>query len=554
MSTYQPVNLAVYSAAYSGAYSGLSSSSRWLVDANIANYVGFAMIAAAYAQTFDTQWGSAQADTVQMFCIQQISKSVWEGRNSSISNATTNPSNYIGIVNAVIAAIQSGDNILLNAGIAPSPWPGTTPPQSIQDIFIDPQNRTGNANDNNVGTQAQPVRTWNGGVIRRYGMTSPILGQGLPVNSTITYHFMSSSPADGSDPVIFNPLRYNQTAMRFVGTTDNHNLVKNGNLANVTAKNKNTPQFLQADLGAGVSVGMTLINNTRAAICKVIALVAGTTFVLSQPQTISLNWPLSGDPSIVDTFANGDSFSLYNQDQVDFAQLDSISTTWDPVTANQFTVVTNLDILSPTATSNPCYLGDGISFLYSTVNRRCVVKRGAMFKNVLFWGGFGRAPGGIISAQSDIDAIGNQTWLFGGAWQRCLLTGGRLDDDVIFSGGVTARMVGGTIGSMAIDAGSSLLLEREVLLTPNNTTATIWGNGLLNIKGTGRLSISGATAVSSLLNKGGTQINSQTNGFTATAANPSVINGNNNITPANIDAAPLGQIFVPGGGSIATFG
>jgi hypothetical protein len=69
----------------------------------------------------------------------------------------------------------------------------------------------------------------------------------------------------------------------------------------------------------------------------------------------------------------------------------------------------------------------------------------------------------------------------------------------------------------------------------------------------GRLVLQGgATAVGSILISGGLTINGQANGFTATRANPSVINGNVAITPAAIDAAVAGM-FQPGGGAIANF-
>ena len=78
----------------------------------------------------------------------------------------------------------------------------------------------------------------------------------------------------------------------------------------------------------------------------------------------------------------------------------------------------------------------------------------------------------------------------------------------------------------------------------------LYGPGGLNV-GFGRLRLDGVTAADALLVGGGITLNGQNTAFSATNTAPSVINGGIPITPTNVDTN--GQLFFPGGGSIATF-
>jgi hypothetical protein len=421
-------------------------------------------------------------------------------------------------------------------------------PQTV--VYIDPQNRTGQARDRNTGlTPSDPWLTWASGFLPRFGV-SPVLR-----NST-TINFMSSSPSDGSDPVFFAPIMDNFAALRFNGTFDAHNLAGSGALAGVLAKNRATGQTLTANLSAtpSAAVGQVLVNTTagKQSRCMIRAALGGGVFQLTQPLTIQDNWPTAGDPVEVDTYTNGDTYQIYNEDLMDLVKLDAIVAAFDAVLANEFTVVTNLGVLKPIPASGvaPCYIADVTVFLYSWLQRRVNYLRPAFTRNSIMWGclGLNGIQGGVVEVPID-PSHGNRPWLMGGAYGTVSCPGAKVDDDVIFT--ADTRLFGGLIGAACVAPGATLECGDECVLAADSTVAAIWGGGAVNVH-FGRLSIQGVTAVASLLNSGGLAIDGQTNGFTATHANPSVVNGAVAITPANIDANASG-LFIPGGGAIATF-
>lgn len=547
---YKPQNITVYSAAFSGSFSGMTCG-KWLVSTDPTRYTTAAQVAEAYAEAFDTLWGTSPPDTYQVLAIDNISKCVFAERSSTpLSNAQQQAALYNGIAQAVLAVVQSGQAEILAQGITPNPWPDQ-PAISQTDFWIDPQNRTGLANDANSGTSpSAPVLTWNGGVIRRYGTKSPILSNN-PLLTIYNYHFMSSSPNNDSDPIDFTPTVANQASVRFSGTFDAHNIVGSGALAGVVAKNRATGQVLEADLAAvaGAAPGMVLVNTTagKASRCIVGPNVAGTVFILTQPITIVDDWPLHSDPTEVDTYANGDTFSLYNEDLIDLVNLQPIVTEFDPNFAAQFSVVTGLGILNPTTIRNMCYVGDVIGFLYSVMNRRIILTRPAFGRNTLFFGcqGLQGLSGGTMDS-----ILGNTCFLEAGIYGSVEGIGILADEDVIFTN-TFARMIGAKLGAVAVISGAGLDMSQETILTDLGNGAVIYGAGAINV-GFGRLLLEGVTATNGLKVSGGITIDGQTHAFTATQANPSVINGDVTINVANIDAN--GTMYFPGGGSISVVG
>lgn len=414
-------------------------------------------------------------------------------------------------------------------------------------LWVDPQNRTGLASNNNDGLLAtDPIRNWSE-AFRRYGTQFPNLPNGVDI------HFMSSSPADGSDPVIFNPTLTGFFPLRFDGTFDAHNLVGSGILAGVVPKNRATGQTLEANVSSvpGATVGRVLVNTTGGKSSRSILRrdLGGGLFQLTQPLTISDIWPTTGDPLEVNSYANGDTFQLYNEDLVDFVQLQPYVARYEGLQANEFTVVTNLGIMNTSpGVTNALYLGDCTAFSTSWMNRRIIMQRSVFNRNALFFGCLGSfgMRGGPIDVQIPSDHVA----IFGGAYNSLDLVTPFLDGDVVMQSGFT-RLSGGFIGAACIEGAIQFQWENQ--LGDGGNGAALWGAGSLNVTGAGRLFLNGTTAVASLLLSGGIQINGQNFGFTATRANPSVVNGAVAITPANIDAAASGM-FQPGGGGIANFG
>jgi len=100
---YSPVNSQVFAAAFSGAVAGMISAQRFNTNTTSTSYDGFVAAAGAFAQEFDTTWGSAAANTMQLEVIEQVCRSTWEGRPQT----STTVASYLTTVNAIIALVQS---------------------------------------------------------------------------------------------------------------------------------------------------------------------------------------------------------------------------------------------------------------------------------------------------------------------------------------------------------------------------------------------------------------------------------------------------------------
>jgi hypothetical protein len=422
--------------------------------------------------------------------------------------------------------------------------------------YIDPQNVTGNAKSNNSGLfPSQPVARWSD-VIQRYGTESPEL------DADVDWTWLSDSPSDGSDPVTFTPTM-NGSRGRMIGTPT---LVGSGILAGVTPKNRAAGTLLNVDLAAVPSAAseMFLVNTTpgKESVCQIIRNTAGTFFDLSQP-IIPSNGVLVSDFLEVDTYANGDTFQVFRQTKVDLVLLQPVVSKLSLGALNFFTLyrIGGLDT-SPTFSSGPAnmYLGDRIYATECLFNKKVILTRPTDGGNVLLINcafqahplGFSSLSGGSNVAQAS--GTGSKPWLFGGWTNGMALAGAYIDGDAVVL--TSARLLGGLIGAMYVDAGVSFNIGSTVTLSDQGIGAAIYGLGGIN--SVGRLSVVGATAAAALLATGGLRIDGQTTAFSATAMNPSVVNGVVPLTAVAIDAAagPAGfggNAFIPGGGAISTF-
>lgn len=187
--------------------------------------------------------------------------------------------------------------------------------------FIDPGNVTGNASDQNSGLDAtHAVKSYNGGIVAKWGTTSPTLAQ----NTTLTW--LSSAVAD--DPVVCEPA-CNGCFAGIVGPLGAAQTLHSGMLASVVAKNRTTGQMLQADLGFAAPIG-SIVKNTsmgKTSYAIVYKLVAGTTFTLFQPAapyTFPFN-ATTGATAEVDTWANLDTFTLYDPVSIQLVLVSALS-------------------------------------------------------------------------------------------------------------------------------------------------------------------------------------------------------------------------------------
>jgi hypothetical protein len=112
---YTPINVSVYVAAFAGAVTAMSMSDRLIVSVNPANYDIQSAAAGAFAQAFDTQWGSRTTTTLDLTAITQSAGQSYLLRTPSSSRV----SDYSKLVSAIIAAITSGENYFAGQGIVP---------------------------------------------------------------------------------------------------------------------------------------------------------------------------------------------------------------------------------------------------------------------------------------------------------------------------------------------------------------------------------------------------------------------------------------------------
>lgn len=118
---YVPNQVSVYFAAYEGAYAGMAASGKVPLATDPTFDAPYAMLAGAYAQSFDTAWGLVVPTSADLANIQGLSAEVWESRTpkpDAIGNAATT---YNAIVAGVIALVLEAAIYNTSRGIIPPP-------------------------------------------------------------------------------------------------------------------------------------------------------------------------------------------------------------------------------------------------------------------------------------------------------------------------------------------------------------------------------------------------------------------------------------------------
>lgn len=124
---YSPNNILMYIAVYSGALAGMGVSNRVPTDTNPASYAGLASLAGAFAQEFDTVWGSRTTSLADISSAEEMAESTWQGRSPQPVAPFTNPTTYLEEVTALIAILTAQDDYLAAQGIVPPPPGGIAP-------------------------------------------------------------------------------------------------------------------------------------------------------------------------------------------------------------------------------------------------------------------------------------------------------------------------------------------------------------------------------------------------------------------------------------------
>jgi hypothetical protein len=124
---YVPLAPTMFFAAYSGAIAGMTAGGRNLVDNVVGDYAGFAAVAQAWAQSFDTVWGAVAATSADVTMAEDLSEMTWEQREPGQAGTSILPSNWTALVTNVIAVILAVKaNFTANGETPPAPS-GATP-------------------------------------------------------------------------------------------------------------------------------------------------------------------------------------------------------------------------------------------------------------------------------------------------------------------------------------------------------------------------------------------------------------------------------------------
>jgi hypothetical protein len=438
--------------------------------------------------------------------------------------------------------------------------------------FIDPSNVTGLASDLNSGVDAlHPVLSYRGGVVAKWGTTSPRLAQ----DTTITW--LSSQPITNStgDPVNFSPVIASTTAVSgpaalviVQGVLNATTQVHAGALGAVVPKNRATPQLLTADLGFAAPIG-TLIQNTTAgksSFATVYQNVAGTVFALSQPSTPQTA-PVTSPTVEVDTWAPGDTFVAYALVLIDLVQIGASAV--DGFIPPNATPPLQVQFIRGNGGPNGLNttVGSQVAIVQSTFDLGLALDTpdddvGNFYEGVGAIGGVfdgGRNPitvwatGFILSPfESDI-AFGNIGWdaILDATASSGLFVVARSELDFGVGGGVYIT------GSVIFEASTGAI---------NVSNNVIWGPGGLGINANTHVYYTNGLATVTFLQKGTTAtsppgapfgLNELTTAYAIGLSDPAPWHPGRALTAANLDLSVAGGGFgglavSPGGASITT--
>ena len=430
--------------------------------------------------------------------------------------------------------------------IIPASW-------TVPHWYIDPANVTTTASDSNdCVTSATACLTCQEVETHRWGTYSPRLRQ------TTTITGLSTQPGNGaSDPCYFTTYGENSGGMLiFQGVLNSTTQVATGTITVTAAKNRNTPQLLNATLPAGGAIGQFVVNSTHASAAWIYKNVSGNTWAMSQPfiqQTVPI--PAANDPPAeVDTWTTGDTVTMYSLVGFNIARWsnvqEAIDSTFSTATYATLQDVSILDPVSGTGdqllVETPQFFAVETSFGRFLTLNNTIGDLGPGLFNCIYPGGF---SSGATADSGDISVNGGYIPSAGFSF----LGGVNVDGDFIM--GVSApNFNGGGLGTVYLDTGviatNARIYNADLYIISsayNGGQAVVWGPGLLDCSGTAQCIFkSGAgQAGTTFKNTGGLRLNQQSVACNGTGANflsgAGTVNANANcnitINTTNLDAA-----------------
>jgi hypothetical protein len=127
---YVPLNLEVYAAAYAGAIAGIGvPDGAFIVNPNQSHYTPVTVVAAAFAQAFDTAWGALPV--ASLYDIEAIAEACCntfvKGPGAPMSGDVTTQTNWTVTATAIVALIKEGGAAAGGGGIIFPPFGGGGP-------------------------------------------------------------------------------------------------------------------------------------------------------------------------------------------------------------------------------------------------------------------------------------------------------------------------------------------------------------------------------------------------------------------------------------------
>ena len=388
--------------------------------------------------------------------------------------------------------------------------------------YVDPSNSTGLASDRNSGlTATSPVKSWNGGVVARWGTIAPTFAQ----NTTIEW---LSAHRDDSDPVLFTPTTTEGAVCIMGGEFTPANLVASGVLGTVTPVNKafGVAQALEAIMPTAASLyGAILVNTTRGSTSTFVRKVSGTTWLLAQPlteQTIPVTSLLYAENGAT---ATGDAFSAYAPTAVNLVYVHPTVSTLNSTSTNPLYLyrLKSFDPSGVDGTNMFQYAGDvllidfvhgrrpqanvaGVTLIQRTVNNYFPV---GLMTDL-------RIPSTISpNAQHSIQGgcIGGPNCVSSGLY-NCLL----LSDVALAAHSGVLDVLSCEYGTIYIDAGVVVNLAAGRHEPKTGFPSQWWGPGTLNADGDSLLYYpAGAGMAAATFTQGGWQINRGANAWSSDA-------------------------------------
>jgi len=426
-------------------------------------------------------------------------------------------------------------------------------------LYVDPQNSSGCASDSNSGTSATCGSGGSGPVIdyrelvRRWGTVSPTFCQ----LTTLTW---LSTQTTANDPVIFHPIVRGGGIYALLTSTCASPIAVT--IGSVTAKNRATPQLLQADIGASGAANMFLSNSTHSSNAWAFRVVSGTVFAISQPLAPIATLPFTS-ATVVDTWANSDSVSMCSQIGADLVDVGGIFTGVSAST-DVAVIVRQLATVHPLAAVSDVHFGPNAYVYESRIDKTIELDANLGLQDAYFFnddmqGGW--IGGGVLAGQA------TGAFIEAGVLNRAIgaaqvVSNPVLDGDLILVGGNFNFFGFGAqpifAGRFYIDSGTSTFGGSIQMLSLQGQSI-VWGPGSINVIGASRLTYAAGAgkAAATFTQTGSTKINGGTVACIGVPTATSIGACNTTISAANLDTnlgATSGCLFVPGGAAMCNSG